>query len=210
MLACNQETTDSQAEQTTDVPSQTVGATTTTPSTTQPPVTTTPAVTDPPSTTPPVTEPAPDAPLDYSALTPSQILEALYNAEGFSVSIQSGPAHVTCDKAGNLIYRHLWSDHDDIDDEAYFDLSTDSEAVKTTLASIDIHENSYWLKDDSYNSFDGQYKSITLKADVMAEYNVELAQFSRNGTTYTYFVSDTDGESITVTISFEIPEIERS
>ena len=205
LFACNQEATESgEDSDSTTAPSH---VTTTAPVTTETPVTT-PAVTDKPSTTPPVTEPTPDAPVDHSALTPSMIYDALLTAEGFSISIQAGPTQITCDKSGDLVYLHLWSDHDVIDDESYLDLSTDSEALQTALSTIDIRKDSYWLQDDSYNSFDAQYKSLTLKSHVMAEYNAELAQFSRNGTTYTYFVSDTDGESITITISFVIPTIQ--
>lgn len=203
LLACSQEPTNQPQDDDSAAPTQTTGATSTAPSATTP--VTTPAVTDPHAT-----EPAPDAPLDYGKLTPSQLYAALFSADGFTVSVQDGPTHTTCQKADDLLYTHRWNDQIALDEEIYTDLTQDGTALTSALASMGLQEDTYWMQDDSYTHFNEQQTNLTLNEDVMAAHNLELAMFTRNGTTYTYFVSDTDGESVKITVTFQMPEIERS
>lgn len=211
LLACAKD--NSESPETT--PSTDGVVTTPTPTTTNPPVTTPPTTspattTSPETTPPPVTDPSPDAPLDYSALSPSQLYDALLKSDGFTVSIQNGPYQTTCAKAGDLLYLHRWNDQIALDEESYTDLSEGDSALISALASIELTKDTYWLSDNSYDSFTAGQSSLTVNSDVMAQYDLELAILGRNGTTYTYFVSDTEGESVKITLTFEVPEIERS
>lgn len=207
----------------TDDPTPSV--TTTTPVTTTP----SPSVTDTP-TPPDTTDPTlpeteePFIPTDYSKLTPSQVYRALRYADGVSLKIQSGPASITYDKNGNLLYTLAWDDSKDESEDFYVDFSTgayyhtDSNGKwkvitqqgltwKSTLDSAELTSKLFFFDERYYDLSNSNATIFHLKSDMLAANGISTAYMQRIGTTYIFFLCDNAGEDFTINVNFTTPEV---
>lgn len=201
----------------TDVPTPPVTDVPTPPVTDEP----TPPVTDVP--TPPVTDGPVLNPTDYTNLLPSELYSALINAEGFTIVAQSGPASITYDKKGDLLYTFAWDDSEDTSEEFYIDFSTgyyfyeeDGIWIKinqegltwqSALDSIGLYRDLFFFNDSFYDLSNPTANMLKIQADALEGTGVTNAYLQRIGTTYILFMSEENGDDFKITLSFKIPEV---
>lgn len=171
----------------------------------------------------PTAQPAPDdtpdvGATDYAGLAPSQLYDAITNAEDISITVLGGSSDVYYIKDGDYLY--IQADGT----SAYIDFSTglgyaqqgnqwvcDNSAYtnwQETLNAMQISSSSYIFIDDYYDSISASDSELTIRSSLLVGSELSYSALLREGNTYTLVETYNNGTTLYTSFCFDPTTVE--